>query len=264
MPAHPPARANPNVHLTSSHAKPIFDCQAPLTPAILGHMSRFGNKVPPGMPPYHIQITDFLLSEYAAGRIPVAQHIADTYGVSRPYVHMIRSRLVQAGKLPISPRGRLLRTLAPEERLEAEANRRARVAMKAATKPLVEEIAAAGKEVGLSLGEASRPFREFREDRALFSSELESGTLKAMTADQRRIFLSEVAKRTDRDEIKVSAIAALNRLDASLRTSDVIGPKNPLTQNEALTRLRDIRLAIEDIFGGGSAASSETPVASGD
>lgn len=207
-----------------------------------------GQKVPEGEDPYHVRIRDFLLSEFAQNRIPIARDVASAFGVSRTYVHMIRSKLVTEGLLPQSPRGSGVRRVHPTERIEVEAQRRAMLAMKAATRPLVDEIASAGREVGLSLGVAARPLAEWKEEREAFDIALSDGSLKAMTADQRRIFLSEVAKRTGRDEIKVSAIAALNRLDASLRTADDIGPRIPLTRDEALTRLRELRLAISDIF----------------
>jgi hypothetical protein len=207
-----------------------------------------GEKAPEGTPPYHARIREFLLHEFSENRIPVAKDVAAAFGVSRPYVHAIRSALRSEGLLPVSPHGRDLRKLPADERLDIEANRRARLAMKAATKPLVDEIASAGREVGLTLGVASRPLAEWKAEREAFDIALSDGSLKAMTADQRRIFLSEVAKRTGRDEIKVSAIAALNRLDASLRTADDIGPRIPLTRDEALTRLRELRLAITTLF----------------
>jgi hypothetical protein len=165
--------------------------------------------------------------------------------------------MVRKGLLPTPPRGSGVRKIHPNERLDIEAQRRARIAIQKATKPIAAEFAAAGREVGLSL---TQPLKDFREEQAALDAALSDGSLKAMTTEQRRVFLSEVAKRTGRDEIKVSAVAALNRLDASLRTSDDVGPRNPLTIEEADDRIADLQRARSEVFGGCAA----TDMAPGD
>lgn len=183
--------------------------------------------------PKYILIRDFLLAEFARGSIPTAQEVAHTFGVSRQYVHDHRSKLIREGKLPVSPRGR---GGAPnEERLQRKA---ARLQRKEDLK-----VAAAKRSAQAA---ALRALKSERPTEAILDA-LEVGA-KPMTTEEKRSFLSELAKRTHREEIKVQALSALNRLDSTLRVEDALGPRDPLSREEAAARLSKLQEALSELY----------------
>lgn len=173
------------------------------------------------------RISAFLLSELSAGRIPTAHEVAKQFGCSRVYVHQVRSKLIAQGKLPVSPRGK--GGLGdPGDRLSLDLDR----VVRAATLK--------------SLSDAKGPLTDAMTEtaRGLFTFDPDA---RAMTPDERRVFYSELARKTHRQEIKVSALAALDRLDARIRAADHIGPPDPLTETEANARIAELERARADL-----------------
>lgn len=72
---------------------------------------------------------------------------------------------------------------------------------------------------------------------------------RPMSLDERRIFLSDLAKVSDREEIKVQAMSSLNRLEGTIRVTDDLGPRDPMTVTEANARIRELMLAKREAFG---------------
>lgn len=178
-----------------------------------------------------VQIRLYLIAEAAEGRIPTAQDVANQFGVARTYVHRIRSELVAAGALPQSPRGRYI-DKDPGTKLSIDLDRAVRNAtiksLSEATAPLTAAMA----------DEASKIHKSF---------DLLDLNARAMTTDERRIFYSELARKTHRQEIKVSALAALDRLEARVRSDDHVGPPDPLTETEANERIAELERARADL-----------------
>jgi hypothetical protein len=69
-----------------------------------------------------------------------------------------------------------------------------------------------------------------------------------MSLTDRRIFLKRLAHDTERDEIKVQAISALNRLEGTIQSTDDLGPSDPLTSAEADERITQLIEAREEVF----------------
>lgn len=72
---------------------------------------------------------------------------------------------------------------------------------------------------------------------------------RPMSLDERRIFLSDLAKISDREEIKVQAMSSLNRLEGTIRVTDDLGPRDPMTAAEANARIRELIAARKDAYG---------------
>lgn len=79
---------------------------------------------------------------------------------------------------------------------------------------------------------------------------IESKNARPMSLDERRLFLSELARLTRREEIKVQAMSALNRLESTVSTTDDLGPPDPISATEADERITALHIAREQIFGG--------------
>lgn len=173
------------------------------------------------------RLETFLLSEAREGRIPTAVETAKHLGISRIYVHQVRSKLIAQGKLPPSPRGNSGVGDAGA-RLSLDLDRVVRDAT-------LKSFASATKPLTAAISETARELFAFDPD------------ARAMTPDERRVFYSELARKTHRQEIKVSALAALDRLDARIRAADHIGPPDPLTETEANERLAELERARADL-----------------
>jgi hypothetical protein len=172
--------------------------------------------MPPRRKPLRVAIADHLLSEHQAGRQPTLQQVAMEFRTNITLVSVARRELIRNGILPEPPRASR-RKKTPEEKIAANA-------------------------VRLQNSVSSVPSGD-----ALIARMLGAG--RAMTVDERRIFFSDLARSTDRDEIKVSALSALSRLEATLKIEQSLGPSAPRTRDEADVRISELQLARDDVFG---------------
>lgn len=183
--------------------------------------------------PKYAQIRDYLLAENAQGSSPKAREVAVLFDCSRQYVHDMRSQLIREGKLPVSPRGR---GGAPNHERLARAEQRER--NKLQKKVLVAKRAAQAA--------AFIALKKEKPTEAILDA-LDAGA-RPMSTEEKRSFLSELAKRTHREEIKVQALSALNRLDSTLRVEDALGPRDPLSREEAAARLSKLQEALSELY----------------
>ncbi|MGH2359197.1 MAG: hypothetical protein ACRDGM_01475 [bacterium] len=150
--------------------------------------------------------------------------IGKRLGISGSYVAFIRNQLIREGTVPPIPTSRPV----PPEFAHRNGNHRY---PSVAQRALVDQI----------------------------SQNISSGATP-MSLSERRTFLSELARLTTREEIKVQALSTLNRLESSINTTDDMGPPAPLTLTDATARLTDLSRAHFEIFG--EAYQPPTPTSS--
>lgn len=112
-----------------------------------------------------------------------------------------------------------------------------------------ERLVRAGKVPGRLVPRRASPSRPDKEFTAAAEAAFIAGDDVPMSLLERRIFLSRLAQSTDREEIKVQALSALNRLEANIQTTDDLGPPDPKTAVEADLRITELIVAREEVFG---------------
>jgi len=75
------------------------------------------------------------------------------------------------------------------------------------------------------------------------------GTGVPMTVEERRSFLSDLARVEPRADVKVQALSALDRLEGRLGTMQVVGHGAPLSREEAWGRVEAVNEAYRRLFG---------------
>lgn len=164
------------------------------------------------------EIRAYLLSEHSEGRKASALKTALQFDCSRAYVHRLRNELKRAGAFSTSG------------------------------------AIAFGPNGGHNPTgyNGSNPAAKL----SRVSSSFPTSEAGAMSPSERKLFLSDLARFTDREEIKVSAISALNRLEASLRTEEQ-RVRAPLTPEEAAARFTRLERAFNELFRQPSAGEPE-------
>jgi len=75
------------------------------------------------------------------------------------------------------------------------------------------------------------------------------GTGVPMTVEERRSFLSDLARVEPRADVKVQALSALDRLEGRLGQMQVVGHGVPLTREEAWGRVEAVNEAYRRVWG---------------
>lgn len=70
----------------------------------------------------------------------------------------------------------------------------------------------------------------------------------AMGVEERRVFLSDLARESDREDVKVQALSAMDRLEARLGQIQAVGHGPPMTRGEAEGRLGALSEAVRRIW----------------
>lgn len=158
-------------------------------------------------------IQDFLLAEASAGRHPVLRDLVSRFGCSPMTASRARRALVESGLLPAPPRSR-----------------------RPGTAPLT------ARESRLtSLGDSVPAPDDRTLVRDLLDIATGGGTL---TTDEQRERLSHLAQHASREEVQISALSTLARLDAMAGAGRQNRRPSSLTDDELVERASLILRAI--------------------
>jgi len=91
--------------------------------------------------------------------------------------------------------------------------------------------------------------RTQREARKLVEKMSTVGSGVPMTVEERRSFLSDLARVEPRADVKVQALSALDRLEGRLGQMQVVGHGPPLSREEAWGRVEAVNEAYRRLFG---------------
>lgn len=188
------------------------------------------------------EIQQYLLAEAASGRHPTLFQAADATNSHYMTVSRARTQLVASGQLPAPPRS----YRAPRQP-SAAVTPRGPVAQR------TEQRAAPAGRVSPSPPESVSSPVSAEEDTALLRA-----ISVSLSPEEQREELSRLARDASRDEVRVSALSALARLDSMTGSQAGAGIPPPLTEEDRIARLSTLcravgenvaRLAFKAAFG---------------
>jgi hypothetical protein len=167
------------------------------------------------------RIAAHLLAEAAAKRFPVLRQVAQDLEVNIMTAQKVRARLVKEGKLPKPPRS----YRHPKEKRASQAGGAGAGAVGVA----------APRESG---GVVAAPSPPTENDLLL------GATSASLTTEEQRQRLSYLADNAQREEVRLSAISALARIDSMAGGSSTARKFDPLNEEDRIYHLSLIMKAV--------------------